>query len=91
MRKLIESTFMTLDGVIDNPQNWGPPYWDDEHGDYAKKLLFAADALLVTGCPSWMSRSGSSTRTSRPGTATGSPASVHTASGPSTPNRMPPS
>ena len=47
MRKLVESTFVTLDGVIDSPQDWSPPYWDDEHLAYASKLLFAADALLL--------------------------------------------
>ena len=47
MRKLVESTFITLDGVISSPQEWGPPYWDDEHASYASKLLFAADALLL--------------------------------------------
>lgn len=47
MRKLVESTFVTLDGVISNPQEWGPPYWDDEHASYARELLFAADALLL--------------------------------------------
>ena len=47
MRKLVESTFVTLDGVIEDPQNWSPPYWNDEHADYATKLLFAADALLL--------------------------------------------
>jgi dihydrofolate reductase len=47
MRKLVESTFVTLDGVIENPQDWGPPYWDDEHASYARKLLFDADALLL--------------------------------------------
>ncbi len=47
MRKLVESTFVTLDGAIDNPQNWGSPYWDDEHNDYARKLLWEADALLL--------------------------------------------
>ncbi len=47
MRKLVESTFMTLDGVIDSPQNWSPPYWDDEHAAYATKLLDASDALLL--------------------------------------------
>jgi dihydrofolate reductase len=47
MRKLVESTFVTLDGVIESPQNWSPPYWNDEHADYAAKLLFAADALLL--------------------------------------------
>ena len=47
MGKLVESTFVTLDGVIDSPERWSPPYWDDEHGAYAGKLLFAADALLL--------------------------------------------
>ena len=47
MRKLVESTFVTLDGVIGDPQVWGPPYWDDEHVGYARKLLFSSDALLL--------------------------------------------
>jgi dihydrofolate reductase len=47
MRKLVESTFVSLDGSIENPQNWSPPYWDDEHRDYATKLLWDADALLL--------------------------------------------
>lgn len=47
MRKLVESTFMTLDGVISSPQEWSPPYWDEEHGQYAGDLLFASDALLL--------------------------------------------
>lgn len=47
MRKLIESTFTTLDAVISDPQRWGPPYWDDEHSGYARALLFDADALLL--------------------------------------------
>jgi dihydrofolate reductase len=47
MRKLIETTFVTLDGVISSPEKWGAQYWDEEHTAYAKKLLFAADALLL--------------------------------------------
>ena len=47
MRKLIESTFTTLDGVISDPQRWGPPYWDEQHFGYARELLFDADALLL--------------------------------------------
>jgi dihydrofolate reductase len=47
MRKLVESTFVTLDGVISDPQVWGMPYWDDEHNEYARRLLFSADALLL--------------------------------------------
>lgn len=57
MRKLIESTFVSLDGVIDDtspptasraePQRWGHPYWDEDHGGYAQKLIDSADAFLL--------------------------------------------
>lgn len=47
MRKLVESTFITLDGVIDDPHVWGPPYWDAEHNNYSTRLLEPADALLL--------------------------------------------
>jgi dihydrofolate reductase len=46
-RKLVESTFITLDGVIGNPQDWSGPYWDDEHHSYARDILFSADELLL--------------------------------------------
>lgn len=46
-RKLIESTFVTLDGVIENPHHWSPPYWDDQHAAYASTLLEPADTLLL--------------------------------------------
>jgi dihydrofolate reductase len=47
MRKLIESTHVSLGGEIGSPQEWAFPYLNDEHNDYAKRLLFAADALLL--------------------------------------------
>jgi dihydrofolate reductase len=47
MRKLVESTFMTLDGVISDPHIWGQPYWDDEHDAYGEKLLEPAESLLL--------------------------------------------
>ena len=64
MRKLVESTFVSLDGSIENPQNWSPPYWDDEHAAYASTLLFGADALVLgratyeVFAQAWPSRSG---------------------------------
>ena len=46
--RLVESTFVTLDGVISDPQLWGgAKYWDDEFMKHAGELLFAADALLL--------------------------------------------
>ena len=47
MRKLIESTFMTLNGVIDNPQNWSGPYWDDEYMAYNAALMEGVDAQVL--------------------------------------------
>lgn len=57
MRKLIESTFVSLDGVIDDtrpstaphaePQHWGHPYWDEDHAAYGQYLMDQADALLL--------------------------------------------
>ena len=46
--RLVESTFVTLDGVISSPQVWGgAKFWDDEYLTHARGLLFAADALLL--------------------------------------------
>jgi dihydrofolate reductase len=47
VRKLIESTFMTLDGVISSPQDWGSAYWDEEHARYSNRLLEDAGSLLL--------------------------------------------
>jgi dihydrofolate reductase len=48
MRKLIESTFVTLGGDIGAPQDWGPPYlFGDEQDACGRELLFGADALLL--------------------------------------------
>lgn len=50
MRKLIVSTYVTLDGVI-QPLDWSAqssdPAAQEERGRYARDLLFAADALLL--------------------------------------------
>ncbi|GAB2647618.1 dihydrofolate reductase family protein [Kribbella swartbergensis] len=47
MRKLIESTLMTINGVIDNPQNWSGPYWDDEHTAYSQALMENVEAQVL--------------------------------------------
>jgi dihydrofolate reductase len=47
-RKLVESTFASLDGVISTPHVWGGArYWDEEYLRHAADLLFAADALVL--------------------------------------------
>jgi dihydrofolate reductase len=48
MRRLIESTFVTLGGDIGAPQEWGPRYlFGPEQDEYGRELLFGADALLL--------------------------------------------
>ncbi|MEV4822262.1 dihydrofolate reductase family protein [Micromonospora sp. NPDC049274] len=46
MRKLINSTYITLDGVIENPM-WTGPYFDEESIVVAGELTDAADAMLM--------------------------------------------
>jgi len=46
MRKLVEWTFVSLEGVIDSPV-WAQPYMDDEHHRYAVALLRAARSDAV--------------------------------------------
>lgn len=46
MRKLINSTYITLDGVIENPV-WTMPYFDDEAAAFAGGQTSEADALLM--------------------------------------------
>jgi dihydrofolate reductase len=66
MRKLVESTFVTLDGVIGDPQKWGPPYWDDDHSSYSQKLMEPAESMLLGRATyegfkeAWVPRAGTS-------------------------------
>jgi dihydrofolate reductase len=50
MRRVIVSTYLTLDGVI-QPLDWSAQSSDpaavEERGTYAREMLFAADALLM--------------------------------------------
>lgn len=47
MRKIIVSTYATLNGVIERPQDWSFPYFDEEAAEFASDQLFSADALLI--------------------------------------------
>ena len=46
-RKIIVTEFLTLDGVMEEPQNWSFPYWTDEIGKFKHDELFASDAQLL--------------------------------------------
>jgi dihydrofolate reductase len=47
MRKIIESTFVSLDGVFENPHIWSTEYFDQEAEKYALDLVSASDAMLM--------------------------------------------
>ncbi|MEV6923445.1 dihydrofolate reductase family protein [Dactylosporangium sp. NPDC051485] len=47
MGTVIVSTFITLDGVQDDPQDWSFEFFGDEYGRYARDQLLAADAVVM--------------------------------------------
>ena len=47
MRKIINFTHATVDGYIDNPQDWWLAYVDDELKKYELDMHLAADAVLL--------------------------------------------
>lgn len=47
MRRIIASTYTTLDGFIDNPHEWSLQYNDPAAQKYALDLTLGADALLL--------------------------------------------
>ncbi|MGQ4599126.1 dihydrofolate reductase family protein [Nocardia sp. R6R-6] len=47
MRKITAGLFIALDGVIEDPQDWHFPYFDDDMGAAVDAQLGAADTLLL--------------------------------------------
>src|SRR5262249_9036064 len=47
MRRIIESTLVSLDGVIADPQLWAMEYFDQEAQEEALEVLLASDAMLM--------------------------------------------
>lgn len=46
MRKLVVTTFLSLDGIMEEP-HWTTPYWNDEIAKFKYNELFASDAMLL--------------------------------------------
>jgi dihydrofolate reductase len=46
MRKIIAGMFITLDGVVEAPEKWNPPYYDDELNQAVMPQIAAADTHL---------------------------------------------
>src|SRR2546421_9194824 len=46
MKKVIAGVFISIDGVVENPQDWHFPYFNDEMGDAVGATLGRADTVL---------------------------------------------
>lgn len=47
MRKIVASQFISLDGVVEAPDQWHFPYFNDEMGQAVWSALSACDTLLL--------------------------------------------
>ena len=47
MRRVVATEFLALDGVVEAPEKWSGPYWNDEIATFKHAGLFASDALLL--------------------------------------------
>ena len=47
MRKVIASEFVSLDGVMESPDQWHFPYFNDEMGEAIGAAMAQADAMLM--------------------------------------------
>jgi dihydrofolate reductase len=47
MKKVAVQMFVSLDGVMEAPENWTMRFWSDDHAKYAHDQLLASDALLL--------------------------------------------
>jgi dihydrofolate reductase len=47
MRKVVASELMSLDGVVESPEKWHFPYFNDEMGEAIGAAMSASDAMLL--------------------------------------------
>ena len=47
MGTIVSNFFISLDGVVESPDQWHFPYWNDEMGDAIGKGMEATEALLM--------------------------------------------
>ena len=46
-RRLAATFFVSLDGVVESPEKWSFPFWNDEIQKFKRDETFATDALLL--------------------------------------------
>ena len=47
MRKVVASEFVSLDGVVESPEKWHFPYFNDQMGDAIGAAMASSDAMLM--------------------------------------------
>jgi dihydrofolate reductase len=47
MRKVVASEFVSLDGVVESPEKWHFPYFNDQMGDAIGAAMAASEAMLM--------------------------------------------
>ncbi|HKG93291.1 MAG TPA: dihydrofolate reductase family protein [Gemmatimonadaceae bacterium] len=47
MRRIVVTEFLTLDGVMESPEKWSFPFWNEEAATFKHDELLATDALLL--------------------------------------------
>src|SRR5215218_4811101 len=47
VRKIVSGLFISLDGVVEAPDQWHFPYFNDEMGEAVGSLVAEADAMLL--------------------------------------------
>ena len=47
MRKVVASEFVSLDGVVESPETWHFPYFNNQMGDAIGAAMAASDAMLM--------------------------------------------
>ena len=47
MRKIVAGLFMSLDGVVEAPETWHFPYFNDEMGQIVGDQMAASDTMLL--------------------------------------------
>ena len=47
MRKIVAGLFMSLDGVVEAPENWTGPYFNDEIGQEIGSVMAGGDTMLM--------------------------------------------
>jgi len=47
MRKIVAGLFMSLDGVVEAPEKWTGPYFNDEIGQEIGSVMAAGDTMLM--------------------------------------------